>query len=263
MVGVLVLGNHKILANLRADTITVETPTREAVRLAVRISSRAHRISLRIDPTGDGAVLVVPEGVPFQQAERFAQDQAGWLARNLARQPNRITFEDGVLLSVLGRKHRIRHTPDQRRGVWIEPAQEVAHAATDGETEPADLCVSGETDHLPRRVTDWLKRQAREEISSRARAYARQLDKRVAKVSIRDTSSRWGSCSSSGTLSFSWRLILAPESVLDYVCAHEAAHLVEMNHSPAFWRLVRGLVGNWEAERRWLKRNGAELHRYG
>jgi predicted metal-dependent hydrolase len=263
MVGVLVLRNHKILANLRADTITVETPTGEAVRLTVRISSRAHRISLRINPTGGGAVLVVPEGAPFKQAERFARDQVGWLAHNLARQPDRIAFEDGVTLSVLGRKLRIRHSPHQRRGVWVEPGQEVADAATDGETGPTDLCVSGEANHLSRRVTDWLKRQAREEISSRARAHARQLDKRIAKISIRDTSSRWGSCSSSGTLSFSWRLILAPESVLDYVCAHEAAHLVEMNHSPAFWLLVRDLVGNWEAERRWLKRNGTELHRYG
>ena len=263
MVGVLALGNHKILSNLRADTITVETPTGEAIRLTVRISSRAHRISLRIDPTGGSAVLVVPEGAPFKQAERFARDQAAWLARNLAQQPNHIAFEDGVTLSVLGRKHRIRHSPGQRRGVWVEPAQEVADAVTDGETGPTDLCVSGETDHLSRRVTDWLKRQAREKISARARAHARRLDKRIAKISIRDTSSRWGSCSSSGALSFSWRLILAPESVLDYVCAHEAAHLVEMNHSPAFWRLVHGLVDNWEAERRWLKRNGAELHRYG
>ncbi len=251
------------MADLRADTITIETPTGEAVRLAVRISGRAHRISLRIDPTGSGAVLVVPEGASVKQAERFARDQAGWLARHLATQPNRIAFDDGVILSVLGRKHRIRHSPDQRRGVWVEPAQVVVDEAADDETGTADLCVSGEADHLPRRVTDWLKRQAREEISLRARAHAHQLDRRVAKVTIRDTSSRWGSCSSSGALSFSWRLILAPESVLDYVCAHEAAHLVEMNHSPAFWRLVRGLIGNWESERRWLKRNGAELHRYG
>lgn len=245
------------MANLDSDTITVTAPNGEDLIVAVRISGRAKRVGLRIDPTGDRAVLTVPWGAPLERAARFAQDQAGWLARNLARQPQRIAFEDGAVIPVLGREIRLRHRPDQRRGVWLQ-------GGLDDDARPLpELCVSGEADHLSRRVTDWLKRRAREEISPRARAHARTLDRRVAKISIRDTTSRWGSCSSRAGLSFSWRLVLAPEAVLDYVCAHEAAHLVEMNHSPAFWRLVGRLVGDWEPHRRWLKRHGAGLHRYG
>lgn len=224
--------------------------------LAVRQSARARRISLRIDPTGEGAVLVVPDGVPMKTAERFAREHAGWLARHLARRPDRIFFEDGVVLPVLAREHVIRHCPARRGTVWVEPAD------GDGDGRPI-ICVSGKAEHLSRRVTDWLKGRAREEISVRARAHASQLGRRVAKITIRDTSSRWGSCSSLGGLSFSWRLILAPEAVLDYVCAHEAAHLVEMNHSPAFWRHVTALVGDWQPSRRWLKHHGGQLHRYG
>jgi predicted metal-dependent hydrolase len=246
------------LANLDSETITVEAPNGETYDVAVRISGRAKRVGLRIDPGGDGAVLTVPWGAPLKHAVRFAQDQAGWLARNLAKQPKRIPFENGTVLPVLGREIKVRHCPDQRRGVWIQGGE-----STDETPAFPELCVSGDAAHLSRRVTDWLKRRAREEISPRAREHARALDRRVAKISIRDTTSRWGSCSSKAGLSFSWRLVLAPEPVLDYVCAHEAAHLVEMNHSPAFWRLVQERVGDWEPHRRWLKRHGAALHRFG
>jgi predicted metal-dependent hydrolase len=250
------------LANLDSEAITVVAPNGETFSIAVRISGRAKRVGLRIDLAGDGAVLTVPWGAPLKPAIRFAQDQAGWLARNLANQPKRISFEDGSVLPLLGRDIRVRHCPEQRRGVWIQGG-EAGGEASDDESPLPELCVSGDAAHLGRRVTDWLKRRAREEISPRARAHAHALDRRVAKISIRDTTSRWGSCSSKSGLSFSWRLVLAPEPVLNYVCAHEAAHLVEMNHSPAFWRLVRDLVGNWEPHRRWLKRHGAALHRYG
>jgi len=250
--------DHKILANLDSETITVTAPNGEDLVITVRISGRAKRVGLRLDPAGERAVLTVPWGAPLDRAVRFAQDQAGWLAWNLAKQPKRIVFEDGAVIPMLGREIRLRHRPDQRRGVWLQGGE------PDNDANPLpELCVSGEADHMARRVTDWLKRRAREEISPRARAHARTLDRRVAKISIRDTTSRWGSCSSRGGLSFSWRLVLAPEEVLDYVSAHEAAHLVEMNHSPAFWRLVGQLVGDWEPQRRWLKRHGAELHRYG
>ena len=122
--------------------------------------------------------------------------------------------------------------------------------------------VSGHPEHASRRLADWLKREARLRIGERADEYARLLGVQPKRITIRDTSSRWGSCSSARTLSFSWRLILAPPFVLDYVVAHELCHLREMNHGPRFWRLVRTIVPNLERPQTWLTENGALLHRY-
>ena len=123
--------------------------------------------------------------------------------------------------------------------------------------------VAGDAPHVSRRVTDWLKKEARSEINARANAAAEALDKRILKIQIRDTRSRWGSCSEDARLSFSWRLMMAPENVLTYVVAHEVAHLVELNHSDRFWRLVDQLCPGNEPAKYWLKRHGASLHRFG
>jgi predicted metal-dependent hydrolase len=141
----------------------------------------------------------------------------------------------------------------ERGGVW----------ADDGGEAPV-LRVSGRSEHAPRRVEDFLKKQARVSVSRRVAQHAAALDVKVGRITIRDASSRWGSCSTSGAMSFSWRLILAPLFVLNYVAAHEVAHLREMNHSRRFWRLVDQLVGREEADEAqvWLRKNGAELHRY-
>jgi predicted metal-dependent hydrolase len=116
---------------------------------------------------------------------------------------------------------------------------------------------------LPRRVRDHLVALAKRDFADRARALAARLGKSVTRVGVRDPKSRWGSCSSRGALSFSWRLIFAPEPVIDYVVAHEVAHLVEMNHSPRFWRVVASLVPDSAAPRAWLKRHRMELMAYG
>ncbi|MEJ2016123.1 MAG: M48 family metallopeptidase [Limibacillus sp.] len=116
---------------------------------------------------------------------------------------------------------------------------------------------------LPRRVADYLKAEAKSELVWRAREMAARLERKVTRVTVRDTRSRWGSCSHQGALSFSWRLILAPEEILDYLVAHEVAHLVEMNHAPAFWRQVARLQPDHKRARAWLKREGASLWRYG
>jgi hypothetical protein len=112
-------------------------------------------------------------------------------------------------------------------------------------------------------VHDFLKREARRELQKSAQAHAEALSVRVKRLSIRDQSSRWGSCTSAGSLSFSWRLILAPPFVLDYLAAHEVAHLVEMNHSPRFWRVVARVCPSVERAKRWLDTYGNDLHRYG
>ena len=218
-----------------------------------RHSARARRLLLRVDPARGGPELVLPEGVDPARAEAFARQNLGWLRTRLAHLPNRVAFADGVAVPILGVEHRIRHRPAQRGGVWRV-------RGPDGSVE---LHVSGTAEHLARRGTDFLKAEAKRVITPRARAHADTVDRRAGRVTVRDTASRWGSCSSRGNLSFSWRLVLAPERVLDYVVAHEAAHLVEMNHSPRFWRLVGRLMPGYEPERAWLKRHGGRLHAYG
>jgi predicted metal-dependent hydrolase len=214
--------------------------------MALRPSRRAKRIILRIDPVGT-VTLVVPRRTSRDEAVAFARSKADWLNDRLAALPVQVPFADGAFVPVLGRAHRIRHEP-QSRGVRL------------GRRE---IVVAGEIDHLSRRVADFLKREARRECAERANLFARRIGQRVARVTVRDPKGRWGSCSHRGRLSFSWRLILAPEWVLDYVIAHEVAHLVEMNHGPRFWRLVERLYPDSLRPREWLRRNGTRLHRYG
>lgn len=216
--------------------------------VTVRRSALASRMSLRLDGMRDAVVLVLPQGVALAEGLRFAAAQREWIARRLAALPPRIPFAPDAAIPVLGEPHRIRHRPEARRGVWSEDGL---------------LNVSGGAEHLPRRVRDWLRERARRELSARVHPLAAQLGQRVAGVVVRDQKSRWGSCTTDGRLAFSWRLVLAPEAVLHYVAAHEVAHLVEMNHSPAFWRVVRRLMPEMAAPRHWLKLNGQALHRYG
>jgi predicted metal-dependent hydrolase len=149
--------------------------------------------------------------------------------------------------------HRIVHRAGERGTVWAETRDS-------GEKV---LCVAGGVEHTERRVLDYLKREARKDLQKASLAHAAELGVRVKRVSIRDQSSRWGSCTSAGSVSFSWRLILAPPFVLDYLAAHEVAHLVEMNHSARFWRVVARICPSVERAKTWLDTYGNDLHRYG
>lgn len=214
----------------------------------LRRSGSARRMSLRVLPSGEGVVLVLPMGARVADGLDFARSKAGWIENRLVRLPERVPFEEGAVVPLLGVPHTIRHRPDARRGVWAE--EDILH-------------ISGRPEHLSRRLADWLKREARDVIAPRAHLHAATLGKQVNRISLRDPRSRWGSCTSGGDLSFSWRLVLAPLPVLEYVVAHEVAHLVEMNHSEAFWRIVAGLVPDVGASRSWLRSRGGELHRFG
>jgi len=229
------------------ETVALEIGERR-VDLRVRRSLRARRLSLRIDPAADGIELVLPRGVGLGRGLDFARRQSQWIDRRLARLPARRPFVDGTAIPLLGSGIVISHRPDARRGVWREEDR---------------LCVSGDGAHVARRVTDWLKRIARSEIEGRARLCAERVGRRIARVRVGDPRSRWGSCSSRGALAFSWRLILAPPEVLDYVIAHEIAHLIEFDHGPRFWALVRTLCGDCDAAKRWLAAHGPGLLRYG
>lgn len=210
--------------------------------------AKAKRLSLRVDSIAGRVVLVKPRRVSKKAAAAFAHEKVDWIAERLAELPKPIPFEPDAVVPLHGRPHTIRHCPDARRGVWIEREE---------------ICVSGPRDHLSRRVHDWMKTEARSCITPIANAYADHLGKSVAQITVRDTRSRWGSCTVAGKLSFSWRLILTPEHVLKYVVAHEVSHLQELNHSQNFWRVVESLIGDRSSATQWLQTHGAQLHRYG
>ena len=226
---------------------------RTTYRLRVRRHRLARRYTLRVDAASREVVLTMPVRGNLKGAQEFAQRHGGWIAARLARLPEAAPFADGNDVPLRGIRHRITHRPTMRGTVWIE---------TDERGHPL-LCVAGAAPHIDRRITDFLKRQARRDLDTASRRHAQTLGVAVKRIAVRDQSSRWGSCSSTGVLSYSWRLILAPPFVLDYLAAHEAAHLAELNHSARFWRLVRRLVPDFERAKSWLDANGSELHRYG
>ncbi|MBC7906593.1 MAG: M48 family metallopeptidase [Rhodospirillaceae bacterium] len=227
------------------DTIPLDLGGR-SITVTVKRSALASRMSLRIDPVR-GPVMVLPPKVKLADAERFLIAHRIWLAERLARLPGKVALADGALVPIGGIPHPIRHAPEAKRGVWVE----------DGA-----LVVSGRPEHVGRRVADFLKTEAKRLILPQAHELAALLNRKPGRVTVKDTRSRWGSCSSAGDLAFSWRLVLAPEWVLTYVVAHEVAHLVEMNHSPAFWAVVDRLVGDSQTPRKWLKAHGPGLHRF-
>jgi len=186
-----------------------------------------------------------------KEARAFAERNAGWIAARFKRLPQAIPFADGLDLPLRGVPHRIVHRAG-RGTVWTEV----------GEDLPL-LCVAGDRKYLARRVRDFLKREAKRELEAASRRYAAQLGVAVRRIAVRDQVSRWGSCTAAGVLSYSWRLILAPPYVLDYLAAHEVAHLVEMNHSRRFWRVVAGICPDWQRAKGWLTAHGNALHRYG
>jgi predicted metal-dependent hydrolase len=217
--------------------------------LRVRVSPRARRIAIHIDAETAMVELVLPRRARLETGLAFIADKRAWIEDRLAAVPRRIAFADGCEVPILGVPHRIRHLGEGVRGTV--------------RVEAGEILVTGGSAHVARRVRDHLVALARRELGERARRQAALLGRKVARVTVRDTRSRWGSCTHSGNLSFSWRLILAPEAVLDYVVAHEVAHLAEMNHSPRFWRLVETLAPGARRQRDWLQRNRAQLLRYG
>jgi predicted metal-dependent hydrolase len=218
------------------------------VEIPVRVSTRARRLWLRVEPDRGGIELVVPGGAKLADAASFAQANAGWIAARLARLPVRVPFAPDAVVPILGRPTRLVHAG--LRGV---PAR------LDGDR----LLIAGAEPHFARRVGDFLKGRARAEIAPRAQRFAQAVERPVGGLRLGDAKTRWGSCTARGDLNFSWRLVLAPEPVLTYVVAHEVAHLVELNHSIRFWRVVDRLVPDARTSRAWLKAHGAELLKYG
>jgi hypothetical protein len=219
-----------------------------AVEVTMRLNPRARRLIVKVHPSTGEISVIAPSQRALDRALDFAQGEAPWISRQLARVPKPVPLGPGARIPYRGREHLVVKAA---RG----PVTHDADAAT--------IQVGGRDEHAARRLLDFLKREARRELERLSHAHAARIGARVRRVSVRDTASRWGSCSAKKTISYCWRLILAPDFVMDYVVAHEVAHLREMNHGPRFWALVRSLVPDIDAPQAWLRTHGTALHRYG
>jgi len=245
----------------------------------VRRHPAARRLTLRVSQVRREVVLTIPEGGSLAEAGHFVAQHMDWVRQRVEALPLPVPLIDGAKILFRGQVHRIEVLgPTRHKSIaWTEggraaqaalrEAVAAAPASRRSRVELPDkllprLCVTGLAEHAPRRLRDWLIKRAREEFSARVQHHSSNLGLKPRRVVVRDQTSRWGSCSSSRVLSFSWRLIFAPPFVLDYVTAHEVAHLKEMNHGARFWALVRKTNPRMDEARRWLKRHGAELHRY-
>ena len=218
-------------------------PGAPPVPLVLRRSGRARRISLRISQLDGRVTLTLPRGIADAEALEFASSKGEWIRNHLEARRDDVPVQKGATLPVEGVPCRV--VPGASRRVVMQPGEIVV---PDGSVGP--------------RLKAWLRTLARERLVAACDLYAGGLGRSYARITLRDTRSRWGSCSAEGALMFSWRLILARPEVLRYVAAHEVAHLAEMNHSAAFWGNVQHLYGDYAAARQWLRENGAALHRY-
>ena len=214
------------------------------VPLVLRRSARARRISLRVSQSDGRVTLTLPKGVPDREALAFAQEKAAWIRGHLETRGEDIRIGLGEHIPVEGQMREI--AIGGGRYVRIEPGL-------------IQLPRAGATGA---RVRAALRTLARDRLIVASDRYAKALGRDYARITLRDTRSRWGSCSSSGGLMYSWRLIMAPPEVLAYVAAHEVAHLAEMNHGPRFWKTVTQLFGPYDTPRTWLRREGQTLHCY-
>lgn len=229
------------------DTETLALPSVTA-RIEWRRSARARRVSLRIR-SRDGAVIVtLPPRAGRPAGLALLHSHAHWLSDRLAALPAAVPFTEGATVPVHGVGHVIRRVPDGRGGAWFADGM---------------ICVAGAPEFLSRRVADLLRAEARRVLGALVADKTRAAGLRARRLSVKDTTSRWGSCAADGTLAFSWRLVMAPPFVQEYVATHEVAHLRHMNHGPLFWALVRSLTPTMDPAVAWLKAEGQRLMRIG
>jgi predicted metal-dependent hydrolase len=218
----------------------------EDVPVKVRRNAQAKRLTLRVDSITGEIKLTLPKYVSERAATRFLNEQQNWLSKERAAIDIGAAISCGSEIPFLGEPHRVVFTGKAPRNV---------------KRGHANITVGGPTDMAPKRLENWFRREAKKLLEERAADHAAGLGLSYNRVSIGDMKSRWGSCSSSGTLRFSWRLLMAPFDVLDYVAAHEVAHLAEMNHSDRFWAQVARRIPDHKSRRAWLRSDGSDLFR--
>ena len=247
---ILWLGQMRVSRKVGANKEIIRTVNLRGRDLPLRIrrNPRARRIILRVDANTGGAIVTLPSRTSEREALLMVQEKTDWLLSSLAALPSKILFQNGSQIPLLGLDYLVCHDPNVK-AVAIKCDNKIY--------------MGGRSEHLTRRLGDWLRKEAKAEIQPRAFRMATQLSRKIGRITIRDTKSRWGSCASNGNLSFCWRLIMTPEWVLDYVIAHEVSHLRHMNHSRAFWQTVESLDVRVDDARAWLNNNAAQLQRYG
>lgn len=215
------------------------------VTVTLRRSRRSRRLSLRVSQLDGRVTMSLPLRTPLREAQVFAQEKEGWIRQALSKRPDparvmiggRILFE-GREVDIIAGKGRVAKYVD------------------------GQITVPDCPERVAPRIAAFLKLTARMRLQQASDHYAAALGTRYGRLTIRDTRSRWGSCSSEGNLMYSWRLVMAPPDVLEYVAAHEVSHLLEMNHSPDYWRVVASIYPDFKTPRAWLRKNGSQLHRY-
>jgi predicted metal-dependent hydrolase len=224
----------------------------DGVAARLSVNPRARRLSIRIDARAGEAVLIAPSERKLAEVVAFARTKASWMRERLAERPHGTPLEPGATINLFGRPTRL-------------VAAGGAGAARLTEDEDGPVIVSGgEGQAYARRVENLFKRVARETLQTRTDVHLRTLGQRPVKMSIADPKSRWGSCSPHNrSIRYSWRVVMAPPAVIDYLAAHEVAHLVHADHSPAYWSVVQGLIGDHRPFRKWLRDHGPALHAVG
>ena len=222
---------------------------KEKVGIDIKViqSTSSRKLTLRIDAKNHIPVLSIPRFCSRKKAVSFVNENMDWILENLQKLPETKTFQNGEKISFLGNEVTICHCPQARRGVWLQ----------DGH-----IFVSGNIEFLHRRVRDFIKAEAQKEFYMLSKKLADRIDCQLHHVFMKDTKSRWGSCSSLGNINYSWRIALAPKCVIDYLMAHEVAHLKHPDHSDEFWACVYFLYPNWVQGRSWLNKHGKELYAY-
>ncbi len=223
----------------------------ESISVIVKVSKRAKNYKLSI-PHGQMPLLTVPKFGRWTEARSFLGKNAEWLAERLEDAVKPVPFVRGAVIPLRGVNHRLVPT-GRVRGV-VEVSTEDSELV---------LLVPGGPEHHARRLLDWLKEEAAKDLAARSHHHARTLGVSFKSIVMRNQSTRWGSCSTTGKLNYNWRLILAPPHVLDYVAAHEVAHLVHMNHSAQFWATTKKALPDMERGKAWLKAHGKVLMGYG
>ncbi len=222
-----------------------------SVPVRVHIDKRARRVSVRIDPTAREAVATAPAPRYALDALSFASERVDWIAERLGALPPPVEFRPGAYIPLRGVIHRLRQA-DGGRTVRLDKS---------GPTPV--LLIPGPRAAFSDKTRAFFRTAAKTDFAERVAVHAQTLKVSPRSISIKDMRSRWGSCSSEGRLNFAWRLVCAPPFALDYVAAHEVAHLKEMNHSARFWRQVERCIPDWQDARAWLQQRGSALHAIG